>query len=142
MTKWKRMMTGMLATGLAVGVAFAASPKMKGGHGADTVLPGGNYSAKAKSLVCGGCAETIEKAMRDVPGIATASVDPKTGGVDFTVKNGASVRWSDLQKSLEAASDRMGMGADYTLSDFKIASAQTAAPVAKKSPASCCPPQK
>jgi len=138
-TMWKRLMTAFLAAGFAAGAAFAASPKMGGGHGDDPVLPGGGYSAKAKSLACGGCAETIEKAMRGIPGIERASVDKKTGTVDFAVRGGASVRWSDLQKTLKAASDRMGMGADYTLTDFKFASAETAAPTKKESPASCCP---
>ncbi|HMU75393.1 MAG TPA: heavy metal-associated domain-containing protein [Elusimicrobiota bacterium] len=139
---WKKLMAAVLTAGFAAGTALAAPPKAAGVHGDDPALPGGAYSATAKSLACGGCAGTIEEAMRSVPGVERASVDAKTGTVDFTVKDGASVRWSDLQKALKAASDKMGMGADYTLSDFKMASTHTTVPGGKENRAACCPGHK
>jgi hypothetical protein len=45
-------------------------------------------------------------------------VDQDKKTVQFTVKKDATVKVSDLQKALKAAADRMGMGADYTLSDL------------------------
>ena len=140
MSLWKIRMIGMLSVVFVGGAVFAASPTTQRGHADDPVLPEGRYSAKAKSLVCGGCAETIEKALGGVPGIGTVAVDAKTGVVGFTVNKGASVPWSDLQTVLKAASDQMGMGADYRLSDFQIALSTTNASTGKKIRAACCLP--
>ena len=140
MSMWKIRMIGMLSVVVVGGAVFGASPTTQRGHADDPVLPEGRYSAKAKSLVCGGCAEAIEKAMGGVPGIATVTVDAKTGVVGFTVNKGASVAWSDLQTVLKAASDQMGMGADYRLSDFQIALSTTNASTGKKIQAACCLP--
>ena len=114
----KKILSGVVLAGLFTGVSFAAAPKH--GHGDDPVLPSGQYSAKAKSLVCGGCGSMMEKTLRGLPGIETAEGEPKTGRVDFTVKKGEKVKWSELQKALKESSDKMGMGADFTLSDFKV----------------------
>jgi copper chaperone CopZ len=100
---------------------MAGSGHEKSAHGQDPVLPGGSYTAKAKSIVCGGCGSLIEKTMRGTPGIEAAKVDPKTGQVDFTVKKGQEVKWSELQKALKVSAGKMGMGADYTLTNFRVA---------------------
>lgn len=112
----------VLALGMVVGSVFAGSSRTHGEHGADPDLPGGHYSAKAKALVCGGCAGLIEKTLQGMPALQSASVEPESGRVDFVVKEGKTVKWSALQKSLRAASDQMGMGADYNLSEFQVVS--------------------
>lgn len=109
-----------LILGMAMGTLWAGSTKTHSGHGEGPVLPGGHYSAKAKALTCGGCAEQIEKTLKGMPAIQSASVEPKTGQVDFVVKEEKTVEWAALQKALRAASDKMGMGADYSLSEFQI----------------------
>ena len=58
---WKKRVGIVLALGMVVGSVFAGSSRTHGEHGADPDLPGGHYSAKAKALVCGGCAGLIEK---------------------------------------------------------------------------------
>jgi hypothetical protein len=118
----KMLLAGLLTLGLAMGVSFAADPHgghSQKGHGNDTVLPSGNYSAKVAAMVCDGCPSLIQKTMLGVKGIGSTTVDQKTREVHFSVKENASVKWSDLQKALKASADKMGMGADYTLSDLK-----------------------
>lgn len=117
----KTLLSGLLATGLALSVAHAATEKAGGKQPGARVLGEGHYTAKAKALVCTGCGPMIEKTMRDIPGIESAKVDSETAKVHFTVKEGASVKEADLQKTLKASADKMGMGADYRLSDIKVA---------------------
>lgn len=117
---WIKKVSIVMAMGMVLGTGWAGSPKTHPVHGDGPVLPGGHYSAKAKALVCGGCAEQIEKTLKGMSAIQSVSVEPKSGHVDFVVKKGKTVEWSALQKSLRAASDKMGMGADFSLSDFRI----------------------
>ena len=117
----KKLFFSVLIAGFTGGSAMAGSGHEKSAHGQDPVLPGGSYTAKAKSIVCGGCGSLIEKTMRGTPGIEAAKVDPKTGQVDFTVKKGQEVKWSELQKALKVSAGKMGMGADYTLTNFRVA---------------------
>lgn len=117
----KKLFFSVLIAGFTGGSAMAGSGHGKSAHGHDPVLPGGIYTAKAKSIVCGGCGSLIEKTMRGTPGIEAAKVDSKTGQVDFTVKKGEEVKWSELQKALKTSAGKMGMGADYTLTDFRVA---------------------
>jgi hypothetical protein len=79
------------------------------------VLKTGNYTAKVTAIPCEGCPPIIEKTMLDQKGIGSAKADQKTSSLAFTVKPGAAVKVADLQKALKAASNQMGMGADYTL---------------------------
>lgn len=124
------------------GAAFAASVKKNPHeHGNDPVLPGGSYAATAAALPCGGCVSLVEETLNALPGIQGASVDIKTRRVDFSVKEGAQVKWSDIQTSLQAAAKKMGMGADYTLSEFQTASKKLLPPAEKKG-AACCPSHK
>lgn len=83
------------------------------------VLNPGAYTAKVKSLPCGGCGSVVEKTMADNFAIGSVSVDSQKKTVAFTVKTGARVEWAALQKSLDAAAQQMGMGADYGLYDMK-----------------------
>lgn len=117
---WKKRVSFLLAVGMAVGTLWAGSSKPHPEHGADPVLPEGHYSAKAKVLVCGACADEIGKTLKAMPALDSVAVEAKTGRVEFSVKEGKTVQWSVLQKALKAASDHMGMGADYRLSEFMI----------------------
>lgn len=85
------------------------------------VLNPGTYTAKVKAIVCGGCGPLIEKTMQGMKEIEGAKVDQAKTTLQFSVKSGTTVKVSDLQKALKAAADKMGMGADYTLSDLKAA---------------------
>lgn len=95
---------------LASGALALAAPAAK-----DTVLKTGKYTAHVAAIPCEGCPPVIEQTMLAQPGIATAKADQKTSTLLFTIKPDAQVNVSDLQKALKAASDQMGMGADYSL---------------------------
>jgi hypothetical protein len=82
------------------------------------VLRSGTYAAKVKAIVCDGCGPLIQKTLQGMKEIEAVKVDQDKKTVQFTVKKDATVKVSDLQKALKAAADRMGMGADYTLSDL------------------------
>lgn len=83
------------------------------------VLKEGTYSAKVKALTCAGCGEFIQKAMSEMKGVQFASVDEKNSTVEFIVQKGVTVKTADLQKHLDAWAAKMGMGADYGLSELK-----------------------
>jgi hypothetical protein len=84
----------------------------------DQILQTGKYTARVTAIPCEGCPSVIEQTMLAQPGIASAKADQKTSTLTFTVKSDAVVKVSDLQKALKAASDQMGMGADYSLKDI------------------------
>jgi len=109
----KRVLYSMMAA-LAVlamiGLAAGQSPE---------VLNAGKYTAKVKAITCGGCGPLIKKTMLAMKEIESAVIDSDKKTVEFVVKKDSSVKVSDLQKALKAASDQMGMGADYTLSELK-----------------------
>jgi copper chaperone CopZ len=107
----------------AAAPAFAA----KKAKTAETLAPG-RYTAKVKMLACEGCGPEVEKTLNGVKGVEAAKVDSKTSTVEFGVKD--PVKVAELQKTLKAASEEMGMGADYSLS--KIQSLEKAAPKAGK----------
>jgi hypothetical protein len=52
--------------------------------------------------------------------IDSVSVDSKESTVQFQAKKDKTVKLPDLQQALKAAAAKMGMGADYTLSDIKL----------------------
>lgn len=112
----KRMMLAAMMTGMVVVGAWAAPKK------AQTLKPG-KYNATAKAVVCSACAAEIEKTLKGFPGVEGVTVVPEGGGVRFKVKK--AVKLDDLQKALRADSDKMGMGADYTLRDIKLVSSNT-----------------
>ncbi len=83
------------------------------------VLTAGKYSAKVKAIVCSGCGTLIKQTLQKMKAIDAVTVDQEKKTVQFSVKKDGSVKVADLQKALKAASDQMGMGADYTLSDLQ-----------------------
>lgn len=108
----------------SVAAPAAAAKKAK----AEGTLTKGQYTAKVKMLACEACGPEVEKTLNGVKGVEAAKVDSKTSTVRFGVKD--SVKLAELQKTLKAASEQMGMGADYSLS--KIESLEKAAPKAEK----------
>jgi copper chaperone CopZ len=80
-------------------------------------LSAGTYTASIKMLACDGCGGEVEKALNGVKGLEAAKVDSKASTVDFTVK--AAVKTADIQKTLRAAAEQMGMGADFSLSKIR-----------------------
>ncbi len=111
-------MSGMLMVSLMVGAGFAAS-KAKGKSAGDSMLTGGQYTAKVKAIVCGGCAPLIEKAMKGFKDIESVSVNSEASTVNFSIKKGTKVNQSELQKALKNSADKMGMGANYELYELK-----------------------
>lgn len=83
------------------------------------ILKPGEYTAKVKAIVCGGCGPLIVKTMRAMKEIDSVTVDSEKMTVQFVVKKDQTLKMADLQKALKAAADQMKMGADYTLSDLK-----------------------
>jgi len=83
------------------------------------VLAVGKYTAKVKSIVCDECGPRIRQAMEGTQSIDSVFVDSKASTVRFQVKR--AIKLGDLQNALKSAASKMGMGADYTLSDIKIA---------------------
>ena len=103
-----------LITGVTMIVAFAAPSQ-----DVDRALKSGQYSAKVAAIPCAACPPEIVKTLKAQPAIDEVSVDQKASTVEFIVKPGTQVLLSDLQKALKAASDQMGMGADYQLKNVK-----------------------
>ncbi len=105
---------------LNVGILFA---QHQHSSGADTQSKGmlmpGTYTAKVKAIVCGECVTAIQKTLQNFKELEAVSVDKKSSTVQFSVKKGSMTNQLDLQKALDTAAKRMGMGADYTLSDVK-----------------------
>lgn len=89
---------------------------------APATLTTGRYTAKVKALVCGACAKKITATARAFPGLQNVSVDAKSSTLRFAVEPDARVDIAKLQAAMKAASDEMGMGADYSLSDIRKAS--------------------
>ncbi|MBL8023793.1 MAG: heavy-metal-associated domain-containing protein [Elusimicrobia bacterium] len=122
---WTKKVSIVLTVGMMVGTLWAGSSQTHPAHGNDPVLPGvptlspGYYTAKIGAITCGGCGPTIEKTMRQVPGIGAAQVDPKEGTVRFAVLVNKEVQVAQLQEALKVSADQMGMGADYKLTDIK-----------------------
>jgi hypothetical protein len=85
------------------------------------VLKTGEYVAGVKAITCGGCGPLIKKTMEGMKEIESVTVDSQKKAVHFAVKKDATVKVGDLQKALDAAAQKMGMGADYTLMDLKPA---------------------
>jgi len=110
----KKTLSSIAAVALLASFGFAAAPKAKA-----QTLKEGRYSAQVKAIVCGACAPKILETVRAFPGVEDASVDKDKSQLTFAVKHGAKVSLGKLQAKLKAASDDMGMGADYTLHDVK-----------------------
>ena len=112
--------SALLAAAVVLILCAVAATRVASAQSQD-VLKAGTYSAKVKAIVCGGCAPAIEKTFQGMKEIDAVKVDRAKKTVQFTVKKDATVKVSDLQKALKAAADKMGMGADYTLSDLQAA---------------------
>ena len=109
----KKVMFAAAMLGFLSGPLLAAPKKAQ-------VLKPGEYAATAKALVCEACAEEIEKTLKRYPGVEAVTVAPKDGKIQFKIKAGTTVKLDELQTALKAESDKMGMGADYTLRDVKL----------------------
>lgn len=120
-----RLLRMLLSVSLAVPLAVSGVLGHEGKHGAQT-LATGRYTAKVKALVCGACAKKIMETARTFPGIENMSVDQKTSTLNFAVAPDAHIDVAKLQAALKAASDEMGMGADYSLSDIRKAAKKKA----------------
>lgn len=86
---------------------------------AEDVLAAGAYTAKVKALTCAGCGPLVKKTLEGMKEIESATVDSKASTVQFVVKKDNTVKVADVQAALKVSADKMGMGADYTLSDIK-----------------------
>lgn len=111
----KLILAAAVAVLAAPAFAQPAAPKAP----KDRTLKAGKYTANATALACAACVDEIEKTLKGFKELDEVAVKQETSGVAFTVKPGAKVKLSKLQKALKAASDNMGMGADYTLKDLK-----------------------
>ncbi len=107
----------MLIVALVVAVPAAAHE----GHEAAVTLKAGRYTATVKALVCGACAPEVKKTVASFPGVRDVVVDKDKSVLSFSVKKGKSINVAKLQAALKAASDKMGMGADYSLNDIEPA---------------------
>ncbi len=112
----KKVMSALVMAALAATQGFAATVASKGTKG---VLKAGSYSAKVAALVCPACPPEVEKTLKTFPGIERITVSQEKSTASFKIKKGSSVNEAKLQAALKAASDKEGMGADYSLSDLK-----------------------
>ena len=111
----KRVFAGLILAVLGVSGAWAADEP------AARVLEAGTYTAQVTAIPCSACPPGIEKTLKAQPAIEEVSVDQDASTVKFSVKPGTQLPLSELQKALKAASDQMGMGADYQLKNVKKA---------------------
>ncbi len=109
-----------VVTAAILGLALVAIIGTAGAAAADETLSPGTYTANVKAIVCGGCGPLIKRTLEGMKEIQSASVDQKAKTVEFTVKKDNTVKVSDIQAALKAAADKMGMGADYTLSNVRV----------------------
>ncbi|HVO33760.1 MAG TPA: hypothetical protein VMU17_07580 [Elusimicrobiota bacterium] len=79
------------------------------------ILKSGSYKAGVVAIPCEACPPVIVSTLRAQKGITDVVVDQKTSTVQFRVQPGSSVKLANLQTALKAASDEMGMDADYRL---------------------------
>ena len=107
--------------GVVVGLALIATVGAVSGAAAadDQVLTAGTYTANVKAIVCGGCGSLIKKTIEALKPIQSATVNQDAKTVEFVVKKDNSIKLSEVQTALKAAAGKMGMGADYTLSNVK-----------------------
>lgn len=112
----KKVMTALVLAALAATQGFAANAHGKGTKG---ILKEGSYSAQVTGLLCSACPPEVEKALKSFPGVEGVTVSQEKSTVTFKVKKGAALKAAKLQAALKAASDKMGMGADYSLRDLK-----------------------
>lgn len=105
---------------LSFGSACAPQDHSGGTHeqSGDMLMPG-TYTAGVKAIVCDGCGPMIEQTLRNFKEIEAVAVDQKSKTVQFSVKKDGMATVGDLQEALDAAAGRMGMGADYSLSDLR-----------------------
>jgi hypothetical protein len=105
---------------LSFGIVFAQYQRSGGTNGPsqDRLRPG-TYTAKVKAIVCEGCGPLIQKTLQSFKELAAVTVNQENRTVQFSVKKNNMTNVSVLQKALDAAAKRMGMGADYTLSNLK-----------------------
>jgi hypothetical protein len=105
---------------LSFGIACAQHQHSSGadGQSKDMLMPG-TYTAKVKAIICGECGPLIQKTLQNFKELEAVTVDQKSSTVQFSVKKDSMTTLGDLQKALDTAAKRMGMGADYTLSDVK-----------------------
>lgn len=102
---------------LIAGALATASLAGEDSHG--VALKEGSYIAKVTALPCDACAPEVKKTLSGIEGVGSVSVDTRSRTVTFAIEKGANVTEAALQKALKAASDKMGMGADYTLHELK-----------------------
>ncbi len=112
----KKAMMALILAAWAATPGFAANAPGKGAKG---ILKEGSYTAKVTGLLCAACPPEVEKTLRAFPGIEGVSVSPEKSMVRFKIKKGFSAKTAKLQAALKAASDKMGMGADYSLRDLR-----------------------
>jgi len=114
MSKYKSLLA-LIVCGALSATVMAVMSKEKNPQ----TLVAGEYTAQVKAIVCSGCGPFLEKTMKGFSGIESARANSEKLTVQFKVKKGATIKLADLQKTLQQSSDRMGMGADYSLSDIK-----------------------
>ncbi|MGQ0645503.1 MAG: cation transporter [Elusimicrobiota bacterium] len=131
-----KMWIGLLTLGLAVAPVAAKTQTAAEEKSGPAALTEGRYQAGIKAIVCAGCGKYIQNALKETKGIKAVSVDQENARVLFTVKKGAVVKTADVQKNLTKWADKMGMGADFTLTGLAPAGK---APGAKSAGHTCCP---
>ncbi|MDE2291796.1 MAG: hypothetical protein KGL53_06910 [Elusimicrobia bacterium] len=116
----RKSLAVVLVAGLAGAAGAAAAVKAK----QPRTLGPGAYTASIKALICSACGPKVMETMRGVRGVSGVSVDQRKSLLKFTVRKGAKLDVAGLQKRLKAASDAMGMGADYSLREITRAAAR------------------
>ena len=115
----KKIAWTLLLLGLGMS-SYALEAKQKVAT-AQSLKPG-SYTAQVKAIVCDACGPKVQQTLEKVDRIEKVTVDQKNQTVQFTIKKDAKIKLADLQKTLKASSDEMGMGADYQLKNLKKAS--------------------
>ncbi len=112
----RRVLQTLLATAAVLSVLATTTATMRA---ADQSLGAGTYTAKVKALVCRGCGPFVKKTLEGLKPIESATVNQQASTVEFTVRKDTTIKLSEIQAALKAAAEKMGMGADYTLSNVK-----------------------
>lgn len=109
----KNLLWGTLAM-LSLAAGAAPVPPQK-----EKPLAPGAYVATLPAFVCGGCAEWAQGRLQKDKRLTDVTVDAESRVLGFRVKSGPAVTVGEIQKILDGAAAQMGMGADYTMREFK-----------------------
>ncbi len=92
---WRRPVVSVSAAGLILFAATILLWQTQTEGRAGPVM-----TCKVEGMMCNGCAQNVRRVLEKVPGVHRAEVDPRTGQVRLTLKQGAALSSNQLSFAL------------------------------------------